>query len=136
MKTSMSNVPSSKELTAQSGINYKFFTDKKTCRFVDVPQKFVKGYNATVHSTTGMAPERVTDSNVFAICERMIEKSSRIFIAQPKFRVGQHVCISMEKMKFAKRGEQNYTTEVFRIIKVIRKILDPCTNWKISTRNW
>ena len=33
--------------------------------------------------------------------------------------------ISKEKMKFAKGGEQNYTTEVFRIIKVIRRTFRP-----------
>jgi hypothetical protein len=55
----------------------------------------------------------------------MNEKRDRILIAQPKFRVGQHVRISKEKMKFAKGGEQNYTTEVFRIIKVIRRIPRP-----------
>jgi len=30
------------------------------------------------------------------------------------------VHISKEKMRFAKGGEQNYTTDVFRIMKVIR----------------
>ena len=55
----------------------------------------------------------------------MNEKRGRIPIAQPKFRVGQHVCISEEKMKFAKGGEQNNTTEVFRIIKVIRRTPRP-----------
>jgi hypothetical protein len=104
---------------------YKFFTYKNTYRFVDVLHKFVKGYNATVHSTTGIAPARVTDSDVLAIWERMKEKRVRIPIAQPKFRIGQHVRISKEKTKFAKGGEQNYTTEVFRIIKVICKIPRP-----------
>jgi len=36
-----------------------------------------------------------------------------------KFRVGQHVRISKEKMKFAKGYEQNFSTEIFRIAKVI-----------------
>jgi hypothetical protein len=73
----------------------------------------VKGYNATVHSTICMAQTRVIDSNVLAIWERINEKRSWIPIAQPKFRVGQHVHISKGKIKFAKSGEQNYTTEVF-----------------------
>jgi hypothetical protein len=55
----------------------------------------------------------------------MNEKRSPIPIAQPKFRVGQHVRIGKEKMKFAKGGEQNYTTEVFRNIKVIRRTPRP-----------
>jgi hypothetical protein len=43
----------------------------------------------------------------------------------PKFTVGQHVRISKEKMRFAKGGEQNYTTEVFKIVKVIRRTTRP-----------
>ena len=55
----------------------------------------------------------------------MREKQVKIPIAQPRFRVGEHVRISKEKMKFAKGGDQNYTTEVFRIIKVIRRTPRP-----------
>jgi hypothetical protein len=100
-----------------------------------VLQKFVKGYNATVPSTTGMAPARVTDFNVLAIWERMNEKRSCIPIVQPMIRVGQHVRISKEKMRFAKGGEQNYTTVVFRIIKVIRSIPRPVYELEDMTRN-
>ena len=55
----------------------------------------------------------------------MNQKQGKIPIAKPRFRVGQHVCISKEKMKFAKGGEQNYNTDVFRIIKVIRRTPRP-----------
>jgi hypothetical protein len=34
---------------------------------------------------------------------------------------GQHVSISKEKMKFAKGGERNYTTEIFKIRKVVHR---------------
>jgi hypothetical protein len=100
---------------------YKYFTYNNTYRFIDVLPQVVQGYNATVHSMTGMPPARVTDSYILTIWQRMNEKRGRIPISQPKFRVGQHVRISDEKMKFAKGGEQNNTTEVFRIIKVIRR---------------
>jgi len=46
-------------------------------------------------------------------------KRRRIRVANVKFSVGQHVRISKERMKFAKRGEQNFSTEVFHITKVI-----------------
>jgi len=85
----------------------------------------VRGYNATVHSTTGMPPARVTDSDILTIWQIMSQKQGKIPIAQPRFRVGQHLRISKEKMKFAKGGEQNYSTEVFRIIKVIRRTPRP-----------
>ena len=45
--------------------------------------------------------------------------------AVPKYTVGQQVRISKEKMKFAKGGEQNYTTEVFKIVKVLRRFPRP-----------
>jgi hypothetical protein len=50
----------------------------------------------------------------------MCEKSSRVRSVKAKYRVGQLVRINKEKVKFAKSAEQNYTTEIFRIIKVIR----------------
>jgi len=45
---------------------YKYFTYKNTYRYIGVLPTFVKAYNDTVHSTTGMAPSRVTDADVLA----------------------------------------------------------------------
>jgi len=83
---------------------YKYFTYKNTYIFIDVLQPFVRGYNASVHSTTGIAPAQVTDFDILAIWKRMNERRGKIAIAQPRFRVGQHVRISKEKIKFAKGG--------------------------------
>jgi hypothetical protein len=46
-------------------------------------------------------------------------RHSSIRRAPVKFKLGQHVRISKEKLKFAKGCEQNYTTEIFRIQKVV-----------------
>ena len=45
----------------------------------------------------------------------------RVRVATSTFRVGQHVRISKEKMKFAKAAEHNFSTEIFRIFKVIHR---------------
>jgi hypothetical protein len=45
--------------------------------------------------------------------------------APVKCKVGQHVRISKEKLKFAKGCQQNYTTEIFRVNKVVHKIPRP-----------
>ena len=95
---------------------YNYFTYKNTYRYIDVLPKFVKAYNDTVHSSTGMAPSRVTESDILAIWKRL-----RIRAVRAKFHAGQHVRISKEKMKFAKGGEQNLSTEIFRIAKVIER---------------
>jgi len=49
------------------------------------------------------------------------EKKSSVRVVRAKFREGQHVRISKEKMKFAKVAEQNFSTEIFRIAKVIER---------------
>ena len=56
-----------------------------------------------------MAPSAVTDEHVLDIWTRMKRKWSRARVGRVRFRVGQHVRISKEKMKFAKGSEQNYT---------------------------
>jgi len=104
---------------------YKYFTYKNTYRYIDVLQDFVAGYNAAVHSSTGMAPASVTDSDILAIWKRMQQKQGKVRIKKAKYSVGQHVRISKEKMRFAKSAEQNFSTEIFRIIKVIRRTPRP-----------
>ena len=94
---------------------YKYLTYKNTFRNIDVLLNFVRAYNDTVHPTTGMAPSRVTDSDVLAKWKRK-NRRSRIRV---KFSAGQHVRNSKERMKFAKGGEQTFSTEIFRIMKFI-----------------
>jgi len=101
---------------------HRYFTYKNTYKYTDVQPKFVTGYNATVHSTTGMAPADVSETNVLTIWNKMRGKADKTRrLSKLKFRVGQHVRISNEKMKFAKGGEQNYTTEIFKLRKVVHR---------------
>ena len=73
---------------------YKYFTYSNTHRYNDVLQKFVEAYNDTVHSTTGMAPSKDTDSNVLTIWKKMNKKIRCVRTIRAKFTVGQHVHIS------------------------------------------
>jgi transposase InsO family protein len=99
---------------------FRYFTYKNTYRYLDVLPKFVQGYNATGHTTTGMAPAKVSDTDVLSIWNKMDEKTRRLKrLAEIKFRVEQTVRISKAKLKFAKGVEQNYTTEIFKIRKII-----------------
>ena len=47
---------------------------------------------------------------------------SHVRVGRFKFNVVQHVKISKVNMKFAKSSEQNYTDEIFRIVKVFRRM--------------
>jgi len=99
----------------------KYFTYKNKYRYIDVLPKFVKAYNDTVHSATGMAPSRVSDSYILTIWKRMDEKRCSIRVIRARFRVGKHVRISKEQTKLAKGAEQNFSTEIFRVVKVIER---------------
>ena len=52
-------------------------------------------------------------------------KRVRIRSVEVKFRLGQHVRISKEKMKFSKASEQNFSTEIFRISTIIYRTARP-----------
>jgi len=97
-------------------------SQKITYRYIDVLPIFIKAYNDTVHSTTGMTSSRGTDSEVLAISKRMkAQRWGRLRVAKAAstFRVGQHVSNSKEKMRCAKAVEQNFSTEISRVAKVI-----------------
>jgi len=55
--------------------------------------------------------------------KRLQKKRTRVI--KPKYSVGQHVRISKEKAKFTKSATQNFTTEIFRIVKVISRTPRP-----------
>jgi hypothetical protein len=62
---------------------YKYFTHY-TYRFIDNLPKFVKAYNDSVHTSTWLAPARVTDKHVLQIWRRATKRRNRIPIAKPK----------------------------------------------------
>jgi hypothetical protein len=51
----------------------------------------------------------------------MEARKQRVRFETSRFRVGLHVRISKEKMKFAKAAEHNFSTEIFRNVKVIHR---------------
>ena len=50
---------------------YRYMTYKNSYRYIGVLPRFVRCYNDTVHSVTGMAPSKVTDCDILAISNRM-----------------------------------------------------------------
>ena len=50
---------------------YKYFTYKNSYCYIDVLQDFITAYNNTVHSTTGMTPAKVNETNVPDVWRRM-----------------------------------------------------------------
>jgi len=72
-----------------------------------------------------MATFKGTDTDVFAIWKKMNKNIRLVRTIRAKFKVGQHVRISKEKMEFKKGAEQNFGQEIFRIDKVIKRTPRP-----------
>ena len=50
-------------------VERKWLTRNNTYRYVDILDKFVAGYNVSVHSSTGMAPSLVRDKDLLRLWE-------------------------------------------------------------------
>ena len=111
-------------------IIYKYMEEKQKYRYVDQLQNFAKIMNARVNRTTMLAPADVraehteylvslalppgpsnTDNN------RTRRRRRRRF--RTKFRVGESVRIALKEMQFSKGYKQQYTTETFKVARVV-----------------
>ena len=102
---------------------YKFFSLNGSYRWIDVLPEITKNYNDTKHTTIRCKPSDVTKAS-----EQDILKSvyNHIKIAGiRKFNVGDIVRISKAKHVFEKNYTPNWTTELFKIVKV--RITKPTT---------
>jgi len=104
---------------------YKYFTKYNTYRYLDVINKLLTGYNNSVHSTIGIPPSKVKSSNIYSVEQRINSLWGKIPEGRVKFKVGDLVRITKEKVKFAKGYEQTFSTEIFRVVKVIRRVPQP-----------
>jgi len=97
---------------------WKMFTLNGNYKWIDLLPRLVSNYNARKHRTIGMRPVDVSP----AVAERLLAMVySAIKIAGPaKFKVGDLVRVSKYKTVFEKSYTPNWTTEVFKFVKVQR----------------
>ena len=84
---------------------YKFCTKNNTYRHLDVINKLIIGYNSSVHSTIGMPPSKVTTSNIYSVWRKVNSLRAKIPQSRVKFKVGDLVRMTKEKVRFAKGYE-------------------------------
>lgn len=88
---------------------WRYFTYKKTERYVDILPKLMESYNATIHRTIGMAPKDVNTENEWQVSQRL-EK------VKPKKKITGTVRIALDKHKAFDKGYwPNWTLETFRV---------------------
>jgi len=95
---------------------WKMFTLNGTYKWIDMLPNLISQYNMRKHRTIGMRPIDVTPT----IADKLLNTVySNVKIAAPaRFKVGDSVRVSKFKTIFDKGYTPNWTTEVFKIIKV------------------
>jgi hypothetical protein len=105
---------------------WKYFTYAGSYRYLDVLPKLVNTYNNSTHSSTGFAPNHVSESNILAVWKNLYGGHGRynrlsLHSNEPDyFNVGDTVRIAKEKFTFEKGFTPNWTDETFKVSKVIK----------------
>lgn len=102
---------------------YKYFSkNKKSRTYINDLKEIVHGINNTRHSSHGFRPIDVDINNQQAIFEKLYPNfyKNRIKGSKPLFQTGDKVRISKLRTPFQKGFRENFTKEIFEIIKVVR----------------
>ena len=94
----------------------KYMTENETYRYIDVLDDLLSTYNNRVHRMIGMTPfDAEKPENSLIIRQRNEERFSKIKRRKPKYKIGQHVRISIQKGKFTRGYNPQQQEEVFKI---------------------
>ena len=105
--------------TTLKTVMWKYFYQKGTHNWIDVPNELTKNYNNTKHSGILMKPANVNRSNKDLVWVTLYG-SALGKLPLPKFRVGDTISVSKYKSIFSKGYEANFTEEIFKISRVLR----------------
>ena len=93
---------------------WRYFQHHNTKRWIDVLSTFVDNYNSTPHSTTGLAPNDVTEKNRKEVYKRMYPHHG--IKIECKHRVGDLVRTKLDKGIFPKGYTPNWSQEIYIIV--------------------
>jgi transposase InsO family protein len=97
---------------------YQYLDDSATNTYIDQFQALIDSYNSTIHSTIGIAPKDVNESNVPKVLNHLY--GDRWFggdkLREMKFKVGDFVRISGVHGNIFRKGyKKNWMKEMFKI---------------------
>ena len=99
---------------------WRYFTAKKTMRYVDMLPDLVYSYNNSVHRRIKTKPSFVNVKNENQIWHTLYDNNVYSTLSvKYKFNIGDQVRISKIKRKFEKGYLPNYSKEIFTISKKI-----------------
>jgi hypothetical protein len=104
---------------------YRLMKHRRNYRYIDDLKQIVASYNATPHrSLNYVAPKDVNKENEADVWAYMYLRKSRTTTKSApsfKFKRGDYVRISHAKHPFRRAYQQQYTSEVFKVVSRFRK---------------
>lgn len=95
----------------------KYFTFKKSFKYINILPSVLKSYNATEHRSTGFPPCKIGILNSAQVRKNLyssfLNKKKKIY----KFSVGDKVRISKYKYLFHRTHHKTFTSEIFTIVR-------------------
>ena len=98
---------------------WRYFTAKKTMRYVDMLPDLVYSYNHSVHRSIKTKPVDVTAENEKKVWHTLYDDHNVVKNVKYKFKIGDQVRISKMKRTFEKGYLSNFSNEIFTISKQI-----------------
>lgn len=103
---------------------YRYFTERRNHRYLDVLQDIVKVYNSTPHrSLNNIQPKDVSKTNEADIWAYMYLKPKKITSKKPRsyhFKANDFVRISYISMLFDRSYDEHFTREIFKVSRRFR----------------
>lgn len=98
-------------------IIYKYLEKNWTWEYIHKLDDFVKTINSRVNRMTGLAPNKVFKKHEPYLVSLANEASAKL-VRKPKFSIGEKVRIAKKDLPFKKGYQQNFTDEIFEIVKI------------------
>lgn len=101
---------------------HRWFTKTNTQCYQDILPHLVNSYNSRPHSSTGIPPLEVNNSNSETVWLKMHLKdhSNNKFSLKPTLKIGDSVRIAKTRLTFDKGYTPNWSVEVFKVVNVIK----------------
>ncbi|CAG2185359.1 unnamed protein product [Mytilus edulis] len=103
---------------------YRYFTERRNHKYLDVLQDIVKVYNSTPHrSLNNIQPKDVNKTNEADIWAYMYLKPKKITSKKPRsyhFKANDFVRISYISMLFDRSYDEHFTREIFKVSRRFR----------------
>lgn len=111
---------------------FKYFTQEKTTRWIEILPKLVQSYNNTPHSSHGFKPSDIKQKDVDQVFHQLYAKLAQVSVPSPKYMIGDRVRIAKSRLTFQKGYEQSFSDDIFKVASYVPGS-HPVVSYKLET---